>query len=66
MKPRYATPAKIKRAMDAARAGGMDVAGVDLGPDGTIRILAPSQIPADPYTKWLSEQGGKNGDTRRP
>lgn len=41
-RPRYATKAAIARAVAAARACGIMPGGVELGPDGTIRILPPS------------------------
>lgn len=51
-RPRYATKAAIARAVAAARACGIMPAGVELGPDGTIRILPPTAKPADAFAAW--------------
>jgi hypothetical protein len=49
---RYATKAAVGRAVAAARACGILPGGVELRPDGTIRILPPDAKPADAYTTW--------------
>lgn len=58
--PHYAGAVPIKRSIAAARKAGVDVAGVEVLPDGTIRLLdarlAP-QAPADLFEKL--EQEGK-------
>lgn len=48
--------ADIMRAMDAAKAAGLDVGMVELAPDGTIRLAAKSRmatsLPDDMFAKW--------------
>lgn len=60
IKPHHAGSVAIKRSIAAARNAGIDVAGVEVLPDGTIRLLdarlAP-QTPADLFEKL--EQEGK-------
>lgn len=51
-RPRYATKAAVSRAVAAARACGIMPAGVELAPDGTIRILPQSAKPADTFAAW--------------
>lgn len=49
---RYATKAAIKRATEAARACGIIPGGVELAPDGTIRIIPATARPADSWAQW--------------
>lgn len=44
-KPIYAGSVAIRRAKEAAEAFGLDVAGVELSPDGTIRVLEARAMP---------------------
>ena len=52
----YATRAKMRAFVEEARALGINVGGIELGPDGTIRILAdrPGRaVSADAaYDEW--------------
>lgn len=51
----YATQVAIRRAMNAARQAGLDVAGIEVSPDGTIRVFdvrAAKQDPPDLYEQW--------------
>lgn len=47
-KPAYPGKVAIRHAIEAARAGGLDVAGVEVAPDGTIRILEARAMPTEP------------------
>lgn len=53
---RYATKASIARAMAVARACGIDPGGLELAPDGTIRIIPASARPLDLFEQ-LEAQG---------
>jgi hypothetical protein len=50
----YARAHELKRAIEAARANGIDVATVDLLPDGTIRLSRPFAAPpaANEFDRW--------------
>jgi hypothetical protein len=58
---RHAGRVAIRRAVETARAVGLDVAGFDLLPDGAIRILdaRSMQHPRDEFEKW--DQAGRLG-----
>lgn len=45
---RYPRKAEIARAVEAAKACGLDVAGFEVSPDGTIRIMEARVVPANP------------------
>lgn len=45
LKPHYAPQAKVERMIRAARRAGLDVAGFDALPDGTIRIMDARAMP---------------------
>lgn len=47
------TRADIERAVAGAKKAGLTLAGVEIAPDGTIRLLAPIEKP-------------EQGDTRKP
>ena len=53
-KPRYAGKVAVRRAVEAARGAGIDVGGVDLLPDGAIRILE-ARMTADQPQDLFSE-----------
>jgi hypothetical protein len=55
LKPRYASPAAVRRYVAAARDMDLDVAGFEVAPDGTIRILDARMLAAKP-TKDLFEE----------
>jgi hypothetical protein len=51
----YPRKVEIARVMAAARAGGLDVAGIEVSPDGTIRILRADAVPQaknDLFAEW--------------
>ena len=47
-KPHYANKAKIKAMVEIARELGFDVAGFEVSPDGSIRVLEARAAPAAP------------------
>ncbi len=58
----YATKAKFEHALRLARIAGIEMVGsIELGSDGTIRIMAPA-APTDPavddeIARWRSKRG---------
>jgi hypothetical protein len=53
MKQAYATKAMIKRAVDGARQAGLEFAGIELSPDGTIKLLPVGKTqPTNAYDRW--------------
>lgn len=59
-----ATPAKTRKlvsaAVEAATAAGVKVGGIEIAPDGTIRILRQqpaSAAPGDAYDAWKAGPG---------
>jgi len=53
-RPRYPGKVAIRHAIEAARACGLDPAGVEVCPDGTIRIVEARALPqkADLFDEW--------------
>lgn len=45
---RYPRKAEIERAVAAAKACGLDVAGFEVSPNGTIRIMEARAVPLPP------------------
>lgn len=59
---RYPSDRRIKAAVATARAAGLDVAAIEVSPDGSIRILGPQAFPAAPRDEFEAwEQSGKLG-----
>lgn len=55
----YATRSQIKRAIDAARDAGIEIGGVEVAPDGTIRILSLAQTQPErtsAYDQWKARE----------
>lgn len=54
---RYPTKAQITRAVDAARACGLDVAGFEVSPTGSIKIIEAHamQIPANDFERFADK-----------
>lgn len=54
IKRAYPRTAEIRRMMEAAKAGGMEVAGVEISPDGRIRLLSPDAVPKpqNDFDRW--------------
>lgn len=50
----YPRKAEIARAMEAAKACGLDVAGVEISPEGHIRLLEARAIPQpqNDFDRW--------------
>lgn len=56
----YPTKAAIVRAVEAAKLCGLDVAGFEVSPAGTIKVVEARAIPAKPeseFDKW--DRAGK-------
>jgi len=54
-RPRFLRKAEIVRLLAAAREGGIDPAGIELSPEGGIRIIEARAIPSQPndeFSKW--------------
>lgn len=49
---RYPRKAEIERTVAAAKACGLDVAGVEVSPDGTIRIMEARAVSAPPANEF--------------
>lgn len=47
-KLRYPRKAVIERTVAAAKACGLDVAGIEVSPDGTIKIVEARAVPTPP------------------
>lgn len=58
---RYAPKAKIVMAIEAAKAASLPIGAIELGPNGTIRVLqtAPSMAGGSAYERW--SEGRKLG-----
>ena len=48
----YPGAVAIKRAVAAAKAAGLNVGGLEICPDGVIRILDKADTPAQPADEW--------------
>jgi hypothetical protein len=54
----YPTKALIERTVNAARAAGVTVSGIEVLRDGTIRILsAVANDPSSSYDRWRASKG---------
>lgn len=51
-RPSYAVQKIIERAIKAAKDAGMDVGGVEVSPDGTVRVLTRESTKVDAYADW--------------
>jgi hypothetical protein len=52
MTPRYPVKKIIARALDAAREAGLEIGGVDVRPDGTVRVLTREATKEDAFADW--------------
>jgi hypothetical protein len=52
----YATKATILRIVSAAKAAGINVAGVRAEADGSVIVFEQSAAPMDDFDKWKAEQ----------
>lgn len=59
IKPRYATKAKIRLAVETARELGLDVAGFTLAPDGAIQVIEARAMPKPQDLFDQLEEAGK-------
>ncbi len=50
----YPSKAQIERMVAAARSAGIDVAGLEVSPDGTIRVVEPRavSIPTNDFDRY--------------
>lgn len=55
---RHFTQAEIKRAIEAARAAGIEPGTIEVTPNGTIRVLAVGALPSgpDPFEAFEHEE----------
>ena len=64
-KPAYASKAKVRSAaetLNELRVAGLDVAAIEVSPDGTIKILSSAAFPVAPRDEFEAwEQSGKLG-----
>ena len=54
----YPTKATIERVVAAARASGIDVAGIEVFPDGHLRVVdtrTADKAPANDFDRWEKE-----------
>jgi len=51
-KPRYAGKVALRQAVNWARELGLDVAGFEMSPDGTIRIMEARAVPQQPESLY--------------
>lgn len=49
---RYPRKAEIERSVAAAKACGLDVAGIEVSPDGTIRIVEARAVTPPPVSEF--------------
>lgn len=60
-KPRYATKAKVKHAIEAAQAAGIKIGAIEFTPDGSVRILSDAlagpKVAANAYDDWKRAAG---------
>jgi hypothetical protein len=59
MSSSYPRKAEIARAVEAAKACGIDVAGIEVSRDGCIKVLGPASAPSPltEFDKW--EKAGR-------
>lgn len=56
----YPTKAKVLAAIEYAREAQLDVAGFEVSPDGSIKVLTPAAFPAAPRDEFEAwDQSGK-------
>lgn len=55
-KTSYAVQKIIERAVKAAKDAGLDVGGVEVLPDGTVRVLTKESTKVDPFADWKRER----------
>lgn len=53
----YAVQKIIERAVKAAKDAGLDVGGVEVLPDGTVRVLTRESTKADDFADWKRQRG---------
>ena len=56
--------ADVQRAVRSARQAGLDVGGLEIAPDGTIRVLSKTLLPAGGQARDASEVAEERARTR--
>ena len=56
-KSSYAVQKIIERAVKAAKDAGLDVGGVEVLPDGTVRVLTKESTQHDAFSDWKKQRG---------
>lgn len=56
-KSSYAVQKIIERAVKAAKDAGLDVGGVEVLPDGTVRVLTKESAQHDAFSDWKKQRG---------
>lgn len=56
-KPTYALKKIIARAVDAAKDAGLEIGGVEVLSDGTVRVLTKDSVKADAFSDWKRRAG---------
>ena len=55
-RPSYAVQKIIERAVKAAKDAGLEVGGVEVLPDGTVRVLTKDSTQHDAFADWKRER----------
>ena len=56
-KPTYALKKIIARAVDAAKDAGLEIGGVEVLSDGTVRVLTKDSVKSDAFSDWKRRAG---------
>jgi hypothetical protein len=56
-KASYAVQKVIVRTIRAAKELGLDVGGVEVLPDGTVRVLTKDSVKTDAFAEWQKRRG---------
>lgn len=56
-RPAYALQKIIARAIKAAQEAGLDVGGVEVLPDGGVRVLTKESAKPDAFADWQKRRG---------
>lgn len=52
----YASKVAIRRAIEAAQEAGIEVGGIEVSPDGRIKVLAKGPTPENAYDRWKASK----------
>lgn len=62
-RPSHFRQADVERTVKAARAAGLPIGGLEVAPDGTIRIItaeARESVPASPFDQWKAKRDARS------